>query len=61
MDTDWFKAAAAQVRTTIRQAVNRVDRIGNGKPGRVRRPALDDTPTTIRNHPEGKDPGAHHE
>ena len=60
MDTDWIKAAAAQVRTTIRQAVDRVDRIGNGRSGRVRRPALDDTPN-IRNHPEGKGLGTHNE
>jgi len=57
LDTDWIKAAAAQVRTTIREAIGRVDRIGNSKAGRARREALDDAPGT-RTFPEGKDPGA---
>ena len=56
MDTKWIKAAAAQVRTTIRQAINKVDRIGNGKSGHARRPGLNDAPAT-RDRPEGKDPG----
>lgn len=57
LDNEWIKTAAAQVRTTIRQAVNKVDRIGNGNAGRTPRQALDDAPGG-RNHPEGKDPGA---
>ena len=57
MDTDWIKTAAAQVRTTIRQAINKVDRIGNGTAGRTPRRALDDAPGD-RNRPEDKDPGA---
>lgn len=46
MDTDWIKAAATQVRTTIRQAINKVDRIGNGNGNARCAPtqALDDTP-----------------
>jgi len=57
LDNEWIKAAAAQVRTTIRQAINKVARIGNSKSGHARRPALADA-LTARNRPEGKDPGA---
>jgi len=57
LDTDWIKAAAAQVRTTIRQAANRVNRLGNSKAGGARREALDDAPGT-RTLPKGKNPGA---
>lgn len=42
MDTDWIKAAAAQVRTTIRQAINKVDRIGNSRAEHPARQASDD-------------------
>jgi len=42
LDTDWIKAAAAQVRTTIREAANKVDRLGNSNAERTPRPALDE-------------------
>lgn len=57
MDAQWIKAAAAQVRTTIKQAIKKVDRIGNGESGNIRRPTLNDGPTA-RDRPEGKYPGA---
>jgi len=57
LDTDWIKAAAAQVRTTIRQAANRVNRLGNSNAERRSGPALDDPPGN-EDHPEGKAPGA---
>ena len=60
LDNEWIKAAAAQVRTTVRQAMSKVDRIGNGKPGRTRRPDLDDV-AAARDCRKGKDPGADNE
>jgi len=57
LDNEWIKTAAAQVRTTIRQATNKVDRIGNSNAGRTPRQALGDAPGT-RKHPQSKDPGA---
>jgi len=57
LNSEWIKIAAEQVRTTIRQAVNRVNRIGNSKAGRAMQQALDDAPGT-KSRPEGKDPRA---
>jgi len=57
LDSEWIKTAAGQVRTTIKQAVNRVNRIGNSKAERAPQQALDDALGT-RIRPEGKDPGA---
>ena len=57
MDTEWIKTAAAQVRTTIRQAINKVDRIGNSMAGHPARQAVYDAPGA-RTDPEVKEPGA---
>jgi len=57
LDTDWIKAAASQVRMTIRQATNKVNRLGNSNAERMPRPALDD-PYGNKDHPEGNAPGA---
>lgn len=46
MDTDWIKAAAAQVRTTIRQAINKVDRISKSNADGLPMQASDDAPDT---------------
>lgn len=57
MDTEWIKAAAAQVRTTIRQAINKVDRIGSSRSERLAPQALDDAPGA-KTTPKVKEPGA---
>ena len=57
MDNEWIKAAAAQVRITIRQAINKVDRIGNNRAERLAQHALDDAPGA-KTAPAVKEPGA---
>ena len=57
MGTEWIKDAAAQVRTTIKQAVNKVDRIGNSRVGRPAQQALGDAPGA-KTDPEVKELGA---
>ena len=57
MDTEWIRTAAAQVRTTIKQAISKVDRIGNSGGERSAPQVLGDAPGT-KTTPEVKEPGA---